>query len=514
MILPRLLLAVALALPVRPSVPIALGAQSDLPPLPKIGVAEPPRVRLDPARPAGNYKQVRVTKCSQLDDALESDDQTEVILARGLRCVQHVRLPARKESQGWLILRTDGYTHTLGTRMTPSKAQQLKLARIDAPKDMSWAITMAQGAGYYRFEGIEIGLGDEVTNAGAIFVAGTEEVSREDAALGPLHLIGSYVHGRRDAKTVRCVMAHASGMIVEDSWLDECQKSGQDTQAISAWNSNGPLRIVNNYLAGCAENVMFGGANPSVPGAIMQDVEMRRNHFHTPLSWKTNACGVNKKNLLEFKAAQRVYVAENVFDGSWNGGHNGIAWVIKSSANQSPRCRHCSTSDITLLDNIVRNAAAWLDISGSNAGPTDSTTRRITVKGALVEEQFGTEDYNPGRLMKPFSISGGHDIEITDFRVADYARNPNEALAMYGAPVPRLTLRNGVLKRGQYGLFGNGEGAATLTKWAPGARWENMVIIGAQTGRYPSGTRASARPNDGVNAAALRAKLAGVVIDR
>ncbi|MGH7712750.1 MAG: hypothetical protein ACREOG_15780, partial [Gemmatimonadaceae bacterium] len=382
-----------------------------------------------------------------------------------------MELPRRRQSQGWLILRTDGYDHALGTRMTPTKAAQYRLARIDAPKNMTRAVTMAAGAGYYRFEGIEIGLADEVTSAGAIFVAGTSGAGRQDTTLGPLHLIGSYVHGRSDAQTVRCVMAHAPAMIIEDSWLDECQKSGQDTQAISAWNSNGPLRIVNNYLAGCAENVMFGGANPSVPGAIMQDVEMRRNHVHTPLGWKTNACGRNKKNLLELKAAQRVYVAENVFDGSWNGGHNGVAWVIKSSANQSPNCSHCSTSDITMVDNLVRNVAAWLDIQGSNAGPTDSTTRRLTVKRALVEEEVGTENYNYGRMMRVFKIGGGHDIEISDFRVADYTRNPNEALALYGAPVRRLTLRNGVLKRGRYGVYGNGEGTAALTKWAPGVVW-------------------------------------------
>ncbi|MGH7710696.1 MAG: hypothetical protein ACREOG_05400, partial [Gemmatimonadaceae bacterium] len=90
---------------------------------------------------------------------------------------------------------------------------------------------------------------------------------------------------------------------------------------------------------------------------------------------------------------------------------------------------------------------------------------------------------------------------------------PNEALAMYGAPVRRLTLRNGVLKRGRYGVYGNGEGTAALTKWAPGVVWENMAILGAPVARYPSGTRAGARPTDGVNPAALKAKLAGVVVD-
>lgn len=504
---------------VPPPTPTPTPAPTPQPPptssgFPKIGVAEVPRVQLDPARPAGTYAQIHVTSCNDLTAALAAQTQTEVILSRGLRCSMHVRLPARSQAQGWLVLRTDGYTHTLGDRMTPTKAAANRLARIDVPSNMSWAVTMAAGAGYYRFEGIEIGLADAVTEAGAIVVAGTENLGVADLALGPIHFIGSYIHGRQGANTVRCILMHAPKTIVEDSDLDECQRPGADTQAIAAWNSNGPFRIVNNYLAGCAENLMFGGANPSAPGAIVQDVEIRRNYFHTPLAWKAGGCRINKKNLLEMKAAQRVYIAENVFDGSWNGGHNGIAWVLKSSANQSASCKHCSTSDITLVDNLIVNVAAWLDISGSNAGPTDSTTRRITVQNVLVDGEIATADYNSSGLTRPFSISGGHDIEISNFRVADYSALNNEALAMYGAPVPRLTIRNGVLKRGRYGVFGNGEGTPTFTKWAPGIVWQNMAILGANVSIYPAGTRNTAGPTDGVDPAALKAKLSGVVVPR
>ena len=39
---------------------------------------------------------------------------------------------------------------------------------------------------------------------------------------------------------------------------------GFDSQAINGWTGPGPLLIENNYLEGAGENVIFGGADPSV----------------------------------------------------------------------------------------------------------------------------------------------------------------------------------------------------------------------------------------------------------
>lgn len=472
-------------------------------------------MRLDPARPAGNYTTVNVATCTQLVPALNAAaGPTEIVLAQGLRCAQTLTLPARSAQQGWAIIRTAGYTHTPGQRMTPSRATAAQLARIDAPSNMVWAVLMARGAGFYRFEGVEISLADQVTLAGAIFMASTMNISREDTTLGPVHLIGTYIHGLPTAQQVRCVIAHAPSMIVEDSWLDYCRKAGQDSQAVIAWNSNGPLRIVNNYLAGCGENIMFGGGDPSIPGAIMQDVEIRGNHVDTPGSWK-GTC--TKKNLLEFKAARRVYVEGNVFEGSWRDGHNGPALVIKS-ANQGGGCRWCSTSDVTMVDNIIRKVAVVGTITGTDnpsTNPTDSTTRRITITRTLLEDPVNVAPYNTTAIMQLLSLQGpAHDIELTDSRFVDYAAHPNTAIYFDGSPLPRLTLRNLVFKRGTYGVFGNGEGNPTWNLFGAGGTWQNIAIIGANLSIYPSGTISSAGATFGLDPAALKAKLAGVVVQR
>lgn len=64
---------------------------------------------------------------------------------------------------------------------------------------------------------------------------------------------------------------------------------GQDTQAIVAWITLGPIKIVNNFLEAAGENVMFGGADPRIPDAVVSDIEIRQNHFFKPLSGGSQA---------------------------------------------------------------------------------------------------------------------------------------------------------------------------------------------------------------------------------
>ncbi len=51
---------------------------------------------------------------------------------------------------------------------------------------------------------------------------------------------------------------------VIDSYISNIHVVGQDSQAIAGWNTPGPLKINDNYLEGAAENVMFGGNDPTV----------------------------------------------------------------------------------------------------------------------------------------------------------------------------------------------------------------------------------------------------------
>ena len=43
---------------------------------------------------------------------------------------------------------------------------------------------------------------------------------------------------------------------------------------------------MNNYLEAAGENLMFGGALPTVNGLIAADIEIRQNHLYKPFRWK------------------------------------------------------------------------------------------------------------------------------------------------------------------------------------------------------------------------------------
>src|SRR4051812_13078409 len=77
---------------------------------------------------------------------------------------------------------------------------------------------------------------------------------------------------------------------------------GSDAQAIAGWSGPGPYKIVNNYLEGSTENLIFGGAgnnslmqlmlsidtnaDPVITNLVPSDIEVRNNYFFKPLSWK------------------------------------------------------------------------------------------------------------------------------------------------------------------------------------------------------------------------------------
>lgn len=71
-----------------------------------------------------------------------------------------------------------------------------------------------------------------------------------------------------------------------DSHLSEAHVVGFDAQAICGVNGPGPFKIVNNYLEGSGENIMFGGADPAIRDLVPSDIEFRGNHCFKPLSRK------------------------------------------------------------------------------------------------------------------------------------------------------------------------------------------------------------------------------------
>ena len=79
---------------------------------------------------------------------------------------------------------------------------------------------------------------------------------------------------------------NCSKLRIFESYVSEAHGIGQEAQAIGVYNGPGPFKITNNYLEGAGENVIFGGAHPSINGLIPSDIEFKRNHVFKPESWR------------------------------------------------------------------------------------------------------------------------------------------------------------------------------------------------------------------------------------
>jgi hypothetical protein len=94
------------------------------------------------------------------------------------------------------------------------------------------------------------------------------------------------VHGDRLRGARRGIAMNARDVLVVDSYFADFKEVGVDSQAIAGWNGPGPFALVNNYLEAAGENVMFGGADPTIKDLVPSDIEIRRNHLAKPLAWK------------------------------------------------------------------------------------------------------------------------------------------------------------------------------------------------------------------------------------
>src|SRR5439155_139611 len=186
-----------------------------------------------------------------------------------------------------------------------------------------------------------------------------------------------YIHGTPTGHVLRGLAANSASTAVVDSYLADFHAEGNDSQAIAVWSGTGPFKIVNNYLEGAgptpdgpfkivnnyleaaAENLLFGGASPSITNLVPSDIEVRHNYFSKPLSWNTDDpsyAGIPwvVKNLAELKNAQRVLLDGNVFEHVWPAAQIGFA-ILFTVRNDDVIAPWSVVQDITFTHNILRH---------------------------------------------------------------------------------------------------------------------------------------------------------------
>lgn len=451
--------------------------------------AERPRARVDVSLPPTPGTVRRVEAGGDLQAALDVAVGGDVIeLARGATFTGTYYLRDHGGS-GWVTIRSDGAIPAEGERAAPSDAPEM--ARILAPASLR-AIETDAGAHHYRLIGLEI------TTDGDVYTTALVDLGSNATTVAelPHHIVfdRSYFHGSATLGTRRGIAMNSGEAAVIDSTFTDFREMGADSQAIAGWTGPGPFGIYGNYLAGAAENVMFGGAPSRGPAFNPADIEICGNHFDKPLTWyelDPSYAGLDwvNKNLFELKNARRVLFAGNVLTHSWGDGQVGYAILLTPRAEGDTSLEH-AVEDVTIAFNVMRNVGAGVSMSSRDDGtPGSLVERRIWITQNVIEVD-GPRWNGAGRGFQ--IVWGGATAESIVLTHNTVRVTGNAAMALGDdAPITTgLVMEDNVLEHGDYGVFGSGfgEGTAALDHYVPGYAFRGNVMFGGGTAAsYPSG---------------------------
>ena len=435
-----------------------------------------------------------VSTTSGFKSALSSANLGDIIeLEAGKIFTGPFDLPNKLSGNGWIYIISSAYSRLPNpcTRVRPADA--VNMPKIVVNAGSGGTINTNPSAHHYRFVGIEFAPVDGKFVYNVIQIGNGEKT--ENTQPNNIIIDRCYVHGDPIAGSRRGVLMNGASIAVVDSYISDCKEEGADSQALAGYSGTGPIKIVNNYLEGAGENVMFGGADPSIPNAVPSDIEIRWNTFFKPLSWMSEKWSI--KNLCEFKNAQRVLLEGNHFENNWPQSQNGFALLL-TPRNQNNTAPWSVVQDITIRFNTFRNIAQGFNILGRDAPNVSQRTARILIQNNVVQ----VTNLGKGGDGRLYQVLGGPTDVIFDHNTGFCT---NAYLVCEGSTkIDNFVFQNNIVNHGTYGFIGTGTAYANTTLamyFNPNWTITSNVDIGGSATQYPTGnyfpsTIASAGFND------------------
>jgi hypothetical protein len=253
-------------------------------------------VAVDRAAAAAATLRVCASGCefAALQPAIDAAVPGDTILLRaGETFIGPFVLRAKPVSTAWITIRSDAADSLLpadGVRLVPSGKAYANTSRALLPRLLGQSgalkttpvIRTAPGANHYVLKFLEI---DGSANLGfeTLIALG------DDTTAAPAHDIvidRVYAHGHQYKGIKRGISLNSGRTDILNSYISDIKAVNADSQAIAGYNGTGPFRIINNYLEGAGENIIFGGSDPAVEGLVSRDIEVRRNHLFKALEWQ------------------------------------------------------------------------------------------------------------------------------------------------------------------------------------------------------------------------------------
>jgi len=350
-----------------------------------------------------------------------------------------------------------------GVRVSPSDAALM-------PKILSSgggvsAIKTAPNAHHYRFVGIEFAPNgsDYVYN---LIALGTDSQKAEEMPKN-LEIDRCYIRPNPKGKTRRGIMLNSADTVIKNSYIAGFAYKEEETQGIAGWNGSGGYKIINNYIEAGAENILFGGSDPSIKNLVPTDIEIRNNLMSKPAEWRGK---VTIKCTFELKNARNVRVIGNIIENSFD--ENAVRITIRNQDGTAP---WSVIEDVLFQNNIVRNSGGGVNFLGKDDLYPSAVMKRVQVINNLFENIDSQKFGGDGRFVV---ISNGEDITVANNTVF----HDGNVITAHGDASKRFVFRNNIFSNNAYGFAGEGViGKGVFAKYLSDSTIADNIIVNGKS---------------------------------
>ncbi len=323
-------------------------------------------------------------------------------------------------STGWIYIESASIkTGSLpaGTKVLPADVGSM--AKIPCTSENDYHIYFAATAKRYRFTGIECTYSADTTvrgydtdpgtlcrSYGFFYHAGSATVTND---VDRIIIDRCYLHGSTDKKCMRAVYVDGTNIAVIDSYIDEII-SFEEGQGMATNSCVGPYKVDNNtwrcWMYG--ENIMFGGGSPYF---VPANIQITRNHFWQPQTWRALYARFGHKNLFEMKMGTECLIQGNVFNGFYNpdGVSSQVSAMNLKTVDQYGTAPDTTVRNVTVRLNEFRDCCAAVGLAGRPSG-TGTVSRWFDIHGNRHLEPPDTAHDTTG-VRTAFRVGGTDDTE-------------------------------------------------------------------------------------------------------
>ena len=379
---------------------------------------------------------IPVKKGENLQKAIDQAQYGDtIVLEPGVTYRGPIILPYKDQQTDKYVTITTSDSSTLppaNERVVPERHAQA-MPKIIAP-DNGVAVGTAEQAHHYQFIGIEFAPDPDARYLYNLIDLGRSDYKSLSQFPHDLIFDRCYIHSTGLNKARRGVGLNSGGTSIINSHISGFAGVEDETQGLCGWNGPGPFHIVNNYIEGGTQNIMFGGADPAVPNLVPSGIEIRKNFLYKPPEWYGRA---SIKATIELKNARNVVIDGNVLECA---GLN--ATFVLTVRNQNGAAPWSILEDITVTNNIVRHSGMGFNILGSDTEHHSQQAKRIRIANNLLVDLV--PDYSA-----VFIAGCCADTVTVENNTVQQTGN---IMTCYGPPSSNFVFRSNIVQYNSYGF--------------------------------------------------------------